>query len=204
MNKQRFATIIGALGEAFRQTISPATILAYEWGLEGIPPEAIERAAKQAMRISKFMPTPAELRELAGEIPPQCRAVLAWDAFAKAMKNHFWHDSIDFDDPVINATIWSLGGWREVSTEWDTRPAHELNTWFRKEFERIYASLFRSGITPEQGRRLVGDKELTNRQLGYEDVFEVQRIVTGLPPLPLSAMRIGDYRKVLECVKGIE
>lgn len=203
MNNHKLAIIVGALCEAFRQKSTPATIMAYEWGLEGLTLEAIERAARQAMRQSKFMPSPAELRELAGELPPTRRAVLAWDAFRKALFRPGYDHTVDFDDPIINATVRNLGGWIRVGEEWDDRPAHEFDTWFRKEFERVYVSLFYSGVDSEAIAPLPGLYAIENARNGYE-YSKIERIQTGLPVLPSGVLRDDrPERKFLESVKGI-
>jgi hypothetical protein len=188
-NTQRFTAAIGALCEAFNRSPTTATFKAYEWGLDGIAIESIERASKQALRTSKFMPSPSELREMAGELKPQNRAILAWDAFKKALKEHGYYHSVDFDDKVINATIRNLGGWMKCAEEIDSRPLHEFDTWFRKEFERVYVSLFASGVGGESIKYLSGYYELENTRNGYE-YSDVKLIATGLPALPREVLKI--------------
>ena len=67
---KRFAATISGLAEAFGRKASVAMVRAYRIGLVGLTIEAIEQAAANALRTSKFMPSPAELRELTGELPP--------------------------------------------------------------------------------------------------------------------------------------
>ena len=57
---------VTALAEAFRQKISKVTIEAYAVALEGMSAAEIESACVDLLKINKFMPTAAEIREAAG------------------------------------------------------------------------------------------------------------------------------------------
>lgn len=59
-----FQQMVTVLAEAFRQSISPITIAAYEAALSDIPRPRLQAAAKLALRECKFMPSVSELREL--------------------------------------------------------------------------------------------------------------------------------------------
>ena len=176
--KRRIAAVLGVLAEAYRQKITPVTIKAYEIGLEGVPVEAIEQATQKALAQCKFLPVPAELRKLAGEMSHEHRAALAWEAFLEAVSRHGYYVSVDFDDAAINATAHNLGGWTSLIERLDEEDAK----WIRKDFERIYLGFVCSGVEPSQARALIGWCDKQNAASGHHDaVRKPERITTGLP-----------------------
>lgn len=184
MNEDRFATAIGVLGEAFRQKITAVTIKAYRMGLDGLSIEGVESAIRSAIKRCRFMPVPAELRELAGELSPQDRAVKAWAAVTHALDRFDYYKSVAFDDPVTTATVRHLWqNWMGFCEAF----GDEKEVWLRKEFERVYCSLFRSGVSREAARPLIGAFERENLRSGYGQPASqhVVKITCGLPPVPM-------------------
>ena len=173
-----FAIIIAGMAATFRQEATEALLTGYRMGLGDLTIDDIRAAAARAMRSSRFLPTVAELRELAGEASPKHRAVLAWEAFQKALQFVGVYESVDFDDPIINATIRSLGGWPGI----DERIGADGVKWVRKDFERIYETLATTGISEEAGLFLEGLHDQANRQNGHASAVKPPaRIATGLP-----------------------
>ena len=114
MNKQdgaKFATLIRSLAAAFDKDPSPALIMGYEMGLKDLPIEAIDAACVRAIGSLKWMPRPADLRELTGEISSKDRAALAFPELMKAISSVGSYKSPDFHDPVMIATVRPMGGW---------------------------------------------------------------------------------------------
>lgn len=173
----RIAFLVTILAETYRQKISKATIEAYRIGLRDLPIEAIDRAVQAAIRTSRFMPTPSELRELAGETSPADRAILAWAALGKAVVRIGPYRSPDFDDPIINATVRSLGGWERVCS----LGVEEFDKWLQKDFLRTYEAFARTGVGDEQGAPLIGIAERHNRAIGYDRPQDHAEVRTGLP-----------------------
>jgi len=153
---RRLAVVIGALAESFRQKITPATIKGYEMGLDDLPIEAVERAARIAIRQCEFMPTAQKLRELAGELRPEQRASLAWAAMLKALAQHGPYRAVDFDDPALNATVRAMGGWPQVDQLLGETSAEKTEGIIRKRFEQTYCAILARGISPEAARPLSG------------------------------------------------
>lgn len=179
---QRFARAIAAMAASFRQEATDALFEGYRLGLEGVPVDAIERAVKRALQGCKFMPSAAELRELAGEMLPEHRAVKAWEVVIAQMGRTDHYQTVDFDDPVINATIRNLAG-KRAWENWPELLETEGYKWVRKDFERVYVALMRSGITAGAGAPLIGFYDRDNLANGYLDaVKEPIRIACGLPP----------------------
>ena len=178
-DKLRFGKLIAVLASAYRQEADRATLEAYSIGLSDVPIEAIETAVDRAIRGSTFFPSVAELRELAGEMKPEARAIKAWDAFRKGRDSYGYYVTVDFDDPVINATVRNLGGWMAM----DDRIDEEGDKWVRKDFERVYMSLMSSGVSASEAMPLIGFHEQNNRLNGYADAIKPpQKVLTGLPP----------------------
>ncbi len=162
-DRKRLVELITALAAGFGKEADSPMFLAYELGLEDLPMQDIERGVRAAMRQSKFMPTPRDIRDLSGAMFPDTRAALAFEALSKAVIQHGSGKSIDFDDKVLNATVRNLGGWPRVCQ----LPAEEFDKWLRKDFERVYAGLCQSGISAEQAGYVVGEHEQHNRTMGY-------------------------------------
>jgi len=187
-NRLEIVKLVSMLAEAFGRKPSTATFAAYELGLEGIGIDAITGAVATSLRTSKYMPTPAELRELSGELKGTDRAVKAWLAFEKAVARIGGYKTVSFDDPVINATVRSVGGWQHCCT----MTCNEFDTFLRKKFIDAYESLYRSGVGEEEAAPLRGEFDQANARLGYEPQ-QVVLVPTGLPA-PLNAPRIQTTR----------
>ncbi len=183
-DKTEFATTINALTAQYRVEPNTAMLLGYWMGLSDLTLDAVNRAATEALRTSEFMPTVAKIRELAGVLNPTDRAVIAWRALSKAMVKHGYYDSIQFDDPVLNATIRNLGGW----IEWAERSEREEEKWLRKDFDRIYISLCRTGVSDVEGGPLTGWHDRGNALTGHTEALKQPiRFLTGLPAACLPA-----------------
>ncbi len=171
--------LIAALAATFNREADEAMFQGYEIGLADLPLEDVQRAVQRAIRECKFMPAVAELRGLSGVMLPADRAIKAWDVFAKAVGKHGYYTSVNFDDPIINATVRSLGGW-EAACE---KGGDEFDKWLRKDFERVYLAFERTGVGPEAAAPLVGFIGRTNAFTGYhEDIPEPLLIACDLPP----------------------
>lgn len=171
-----FATIVQAIAAAFRQEPTEAMTHGYWLALDDLELPAVRRAAKRALRECKFMPTASELRELAGDMRPDDRAVLAWDAFERAVVSQGGYRSVDFDDRLINATVRSLGGWQRCC---EMNP-EQFDTFLRKDFERIYATLCRTGVSADRAAPLLGIHASEAAGSGHALPSPI-RIETGLP-----------------------
>jgi hypothetical protein len=180
------------LAETFRRVASDPMLNAYRIGLEGLTPEQVELASHRALKESKFMPSPAELRELAGEMRIEDRAQVAWLAFDAALSRHSYYRTLTFDDVVINAVVRSMGGLAVVIET----PADEYTGNFRARFLRAYEGLARSRLGSDQCGPLLGYHDKTNEASSAPVVIH-----TGLPPLP-TVPRIADEQG--RSVKGID
>jgi hypothetical protein len=176
-DREKFAMLIDSLAANFGKPAETALLEGYWMALEDLPLEAVARAVRSAIRQCQHMPRGAELRQLAGEMSNTTRAVHAWSVLQKAIGQHGAYCSVDFDDPVLNATVRNLGGWQKLCAT----TTDEFEKWTRKDFERIYGSLCASGVTEEQSKYLTGIHEQNNTVSGHA-VAGPTKIATGLPP----------------------
>ncbi len=182
--REQMIDIVTGLAEAYRQSISAATVNAYDTALGDLPIESVARAALLAMRTCKFMPNVAEIRELATGVKHSDRAVLAWDAVLRVPLNAYHH--MDFDDGLINATIRNLGGWVNFVERFSSS---ENEKWLRKEFCDTYLRLLSANASGDVLRPLAGISQATVRD-GKVVPPKVHRITTGLPPTEPPKQRV--------------
>jgi len=157
------------------------TILEIYWQvLKELTLDQFNRAVKVSATSSKFFPKPAEL--LAAIAPDAAgQAVVAFDRAAAAMSIGTYK-TVCFDDPAINATIASLGGWIEFGQK-------EATEWLRKDFQKIYEVHYkriRAGDFSGIPTKLPGIIELSPKKMESETVF------------------IGDKQKCLEWTSSAE
>lgn len=144
----RFVKAITLCARAFRTETDAIMLEAYSMGLEDVPIEKIEDAARQALSSCRFMPTPAELRELAGDATPKDRAQLAWETVRRHIGRLGGYVSPDFEDRAINAAIRGLGGWVQLTG----KPTEELDSYTRHAFLAAYpAWVSRADGEPGEG-----------------------------------------------------
>lgn len=173
--KTAVATSVTILAENYQRTVAKNTFTAYELGLRGLSPEQISIATQLALEHCRFMPPPAELRELITH-RAQDRAVKAWAVFERAVVRIGYLRSVNFDDPIVNATIRALGGWQACCG----MPADEFDSFLPKRFQETYCALLRTGISAEQAEPLLGWADQENSKNGFAQKAAVQ-VSTGLP-----------------------
>ncbi len=112
------------------------------------------------------------------------RALAALMKVEKAMDEHGAYATVVFDDPVIHATIQSLGGWVKACRQTE----YEF-TWWKKEFRERYQHFEQYGPSPEVPVRLAGIFDQVNLPLGEK---------------PRKPEIIGDYEKAIGWVSKME
>jgi hypothetical protein len=171
---------VTALGEAFGRQVTEATVGAYDVGLRGLTDSQIAGAAAVALQRCKFMPVPAELRELAVGAGQSFDAMSerAFLTLSETVRRKSDMDSVRFADGLINATVRILGGWEALYGE--TMTAERFDVWFRKDFLACYARLAKTGASPELCGYLVGGAERENahwdgREMRHGVVYTLER-----------------------------
>jgi len=111
----RFASDLGALGEALDTPLSESRITLYFRALEDFPLDAVEAAIGTAIRACRYFPKPVELRELIAGSPAD-RPGLAWTRVLAAIRHHGGNVSVDFGDLVAHYVIEHvMGGWEKLA-----------------------------------------------------------------------------------------
>lgn len=190
VDRPRFAAVLNLLASVYHREVTTLLLDGYWLALDDLPIGSVERGAASAMRECKFMPTPVELRELAGELRAADRAVLAWSAFERAVSAIGAYRSVDFDDPLANATVRHLGGWERVCG----LTVSEFDTWLRKDFLRAYETFCRTGVSPEAAAPLVGIHQKENRLLGHDDPATARLVPACAGPPLRIATGLGERR----------
>jgi hypothetical protein len=137
MTQKKKAELIQALASTFGRECDEPMVLGYMLGVDDLSLSELKHAVSVAIRECTFMPSPVELRRFAGKTSVEQRAILAWDRFCKAAGAIGSYRDIWFSDPIINATVRSLGGWPEVLS----RSGDEFDKWTRQEFLKTYKAL---------------------------------------------------------------
>ena len=192
-DRAKFVTLMQALAGCYHKQADEPMLLGYELGLDDLPITDVNAAVRRAIKERQFMPSPAELRELAGVPKDSDRAALAWEVFAKQVGLLGAYKTVFFDDPIINATCRNLGGWQRCCIESDDKDKFE--TWLKKEFKSAYETLCRTGVCAENCGPLGGIVDQTNGHLGVRQA-PVHRFECKLPSHRRDLIR-GDVAKTL-------
>ena len=187
-DRPKFLECISALASAFGKEPTEAMLQGYWLGLQDLELADLQSSVTRSIRESEWFPKPIELRRFAGVMSHSERAVIAWSAVTKAVGSKGSYASVDFDDPIVNATLRNMGGWEELCK----KDQEDFAVWARKDFERIYNSLCNSGVSEEAAKYLPGRTERENegsdwggRVLGMQP----RKVLTGLPPHPKSVVK---------------
>jgi hypothetical protein len=175
-DREHFALLMDSLAAAYGAEATTGLKLGYWMGLKDLPLADVEASIGRALNERKFMPKPVELRELAGQMTAEQRAVLAWDALRKAIREHGTYASVNFDDPLINATVRSIGGWQQLGLQ----AQEEFEKWTSQKFTKTYASLMASGCPDDHLKHLAGKHEVDNGSNGHA-IEPPRYVTTGLP-----------------------
>lgn len=184
--KAELAVMVAGLAEAYRHRLSEAGLAMYTAGLEDLPLEALRSAFTRALRTCKFFPAVSELREMAGEVTPEARARVAWEAACRAAAEHGAYRSVTFDDPIINAVLRYMYG----GAAWETfcsLPNSE-DRFARPQFEKAYIDFYAHGVPDELARPLVGISDRSKAFHGREQ-DETAEVRTALPAPPAGTVK---------------
>jgi Domain of unknown function (DUF6475) len=172
--RETFAASLAILGGTFNRQITGPVLEGYWMALEDLGDEALATAVKKSLVTCKFMPTPAELRELAGvkEITTQGKALDAWAYVVSEIRRVGQYMAPNITDPVVRATVRQLGGWVRLC-EMDSEQLHSFE---RQAFLKAYDA---------NTARTLGDD--STRALGGRFTQLVGEIAKRLESVPESA-----------------
>lgn len=161
-----FVKIISALSEMYGKAKPSDVVIALWWqALKDFELPAIRKGLSMHVMnpdSGQFMPRPADVVKMLGGSTAD-NALLAWSKVSEAVRRIGSYDSVVFDDPIIHAVIYDMGGWVVVSMkgddEWD---------FVRNEFVNRYRGYAIRGETPSYPPVLIGIFETHNSKEGYK------------------------------------
>lgn len=145
-DKADFAVAVGAMFATFGQDSTQEIMQGYWLGLNDLDLIQVQQAVAIALKRCKFLPRPAELRDLIGmNTSEEDAAVAAWGDVLRAVRlGPYKH--IDFQDKLCNAAIRNLGGWVSFLGKLTDAKAENFA---RMDFVKCYKSFAKSGVNGE-------------------------------------------------------
>lgn len=193
--KKRFASLMTALSDYYRQEISKGVLMLYWEGLRQYDYEAIEKAAwahtQNPDEAGRWMPKIADITKMIqGGTGDQ--AAIAWSKVDGAIRRIGTYRDVAFDDPIIHRVLADMGGWILLGTKDD-------DEWpfVAKEFQTRYKGFRMRGEVPEYPPVLIGMTNASNGKEGFKleepfligDQAKAQNTVKGGSSTPLIQMR---------------
>ena len=152
MTRQEFAEVIALLTGAIGKPMPDEQVAAWYALLSDLTAEQLRRGIIETLRTHQyagFPPVGSVVANAAGDASH--RAILAWQAVADSLREFRHLVAPSFSDPVVMATIHSMGGWLELARS-DTE-----QLWKRKHFCDTYAALSRLRDLPADLTRPLGN-----------------------------------------------
>jgi len=161
-----FCKMIYSLAELYGQKKPSDFVIALWWNaLKNFDISVVRQALSAHVTNpdnGQFMPKPADVVRLLGGTT-QDRALVAWSRVAEAVRRVGNWESVVFDDHIIHAVIYEMGGWvalgSKTDKEWD---------FVKNEFVTRYRSYSHGDQTPNYPPVLVGMFETQNRMNGFK------------------------------------
>jgi len=184
--KRRFASLMVALADYYKQEISKGVMALYWEGLKQCDFAAIEKAAwshtQSPDESGRWMPKISDLTKvLQGSTKDQ--ASLAWSKVDRAIRTVGTYTDVAFDDPLIHRVIQDMGGWVHIGSKDD-----DAWPFVAKEFENRYRGYKMKDEKPDYPRKMVGIASSQNGAQGIQ--FNAGTVL------------IGDEQKAIAVIKG--
>lgn len=139
MDKEKFITLISALGKGFRVAVDQATIEIYYEFLNDIKEEELKKAIKKILEQNKYFPTIAEIRQTVVKSKTKelnLDAEDEWEEVRQAIRKFDIYDSENALlslKPITRRVLGMTCSWYELCT----RPTSETQ-WIKKDFISIF------------------------------------------------------------------
>ncbi len=138
MNKQDILKAVAPLQLAYNASLDDNRLRLYVEMLSDIPPQILEAAVKKLIMTNKFLPSIAEIREVAYGIKGTISGTAApdeseaWGEVVKAIQSVGYYGKPKFSHEAITAAVNNIG-WQDICTT----PSEGTNT-LRSQFRRAY------------------------------------------------------------------
>lgn len=138
MNKQDILKAVAPLQLAYNASLDDNRLRLYVEMLSDIPPQILEAAVKKLIMTNKFLPSIAEIREVAYGIKGIISGTAApdeseaWGEVIKAIRSVGYYGKPTFSHEAITAAVNNIG-WQDICTT----PNEGTNT-LRSQFRRAY------------------------------------------------------------------
>lgn len=178
MTFEEFAGPFMGFREVFNRDMSDDGVALWYAAFSDIPVAEFTQAVARFIREAgaKDFPTPGEIRKLCPSgMKDDDRSLAAYQIASRGARQWGGDRSVDFDDPLINATIRRMGGWERFCEQ-------AGDTWKEREFRLQYQSVARTGTGDSSA--LPGMAARVNVGLLRPEV--PQCIETGLPVHPVA------------------
>lgn len=199
MNRPEFIKAIALLIATVAKPMPDETVAAWYLLLQDLTAEQLERGIIETLRTHQFagFPPVGTIRVnsigAAGRmVNLETRAVVAWHRVFAAIGSHGPYRTVEFDDPIIHATVRSFGGWVQLNDA----TSEDLSRFIQPKFVKVYSALAQCGITEAEAGPLFGLIDTDNAKHGYE-LGKVVAIATGLPRLDVKIIPSGSPAKGL-------
>ena len=138
MNKQDILKAVAPLQLAYNASLDDNRLRLYVEMLSDIPPSILEAAVKKLIMTNKFLPSIAEIREVAYGIKGIISGTAApdeseaWGEVIKAIRSVGYYGKPKFSHEAITAAVNNIG-WQDICMT----PSDGMNT-LRSQFRRAY------------------------------------------------------------------
>lgn len=129
-DRPKFVMILEAVGSCFNRSVDEPLLYGYWAAFKGVDLAVFELACHRAIDELDFFPTVKQLKGITGQ---RDAAEMAADAWAKVLELARDSTRAEHPDPVAEAAIKKLGGWRKIGQTDEDRLE-----WVRKEFVDLY------------------------------------------------------------------
>lgn len=142
-----FTREMARLNLAFpKEALSDDTEIVYFDALRDLSIEQVQTAVQRAIRENTWMPKVAELRALVLGAPDDA-AAFAWArAYRASLRGFGTARKLDFQDPVLHATVTAMGGWERIARLGFSGTESVDIAMTRKEFVHLYAIYLVRGV----------------------------------------------------------
>lgn len=176
-DRKPFAEMIAGVYELYNRPLSESILEMWWTTMVRFDLASVREAlGRHAMNpdAGMFIPKPADVvRELGGTSADA--SMLAWSKVVNAIKAIGTHESVTFDDPIVNRVLKDLGGWYWLGTQKESEMP-----FIEKRFRDAYRAWRQRGLSgSDPVSHLPGLFELSNGHM-YPDSVKAPKLIGDL------------------------